>query len=658
MKKLVLILSMLLVSHCLQAQLSGTKTVSAANGDYLTLQAAINDLNTQGVGTGGVTFLVADGETFNVNNATDSLVVTATGTVDNPIVFKQSADGVKPVVNVTGVASVTDNSVIKLSGSDFVKLEGLDFRGDISTEYGVFVSSPAAANGCRSNIIQNCAITLDKTNTNPTYGVYLYAGTPVVPEGANKYNKFYNNTVQNCTYGYNFDNHNATVTNFDEENDVGAINNGTSIVNNTALCGIYLYGQMNCKVYKNKISNIAKLDATTSAPAAIGAASANPSANLTGTFEIYNNEISGVHSSTSSSYGVYFSQRKTLLNFYNNRISDVLTTSAESDAASGITMVATALTGNVYNNLIYDIQAPSAGSATSANPAPSVKGIDCRTGTAFNVYYNTVYLKFDVINPVNRSVCVYHGSMPCDFRNNIFVNLSTLPSDATNGFAASYFKNSNNATSYSQISATTDFNLHYAGIPQGNNQHLIFHALPATGTTAVNIETLAAYKTLLNPREQNSISQLPPFVSTTAGSYDFKLSSQLPVYAQPITAPLAITTDINGTLRHATNPTIGAYEYDASDIQNSVTNKQRTLTSYPNPFNNKTVINYTMVSAGLVKISVFNAQGQIVRELFSGMQSAGQQTLSFDATGLNSGVYYCKLESAGQNRVAKLLLIK
>lgn len=648
MKRIVTLLALLISAQFVQAEISGTKTISATTGDYLTLQAAINDLNTQGVGTGGVTFLVADGETFNINNATDSLVITASGTVDKPITIKQSANGVKPIINVTGVDAVTDNSIIKLKGSDFVILDGLDFRGDIKTEYGVFIASPAAAAGCLNNIVKNCSITLDKSNVNETYGVYLFAGKPLAPEGANKFNKFYNNTVQNCTYGYKFFNDNLTVANYDEENDVGTLDNGTSIVTNNALCGIYLYGQMNSKVFNNKISNIVKQDATSAAPAGIATASSTPSANLTGTFNIYNNEISGVQSSSSTVYGVYFSQRKTVLNFYNNKISGVLSTSTGNHAASGITMVATNLTGNVYNNLIYDIQAPS------ATTMPTVKGIDCRTGMAFNVYYNTVYLKYDAIVPTNRSVSLYHGSMPCDLRNNIFVNLTTMPSDVTTGYAASYFKNS--TTSYTEIATTTDRNLHYAGTAAGNNQHLIFYA--HSTSAPVYVETLAAYQLLLAPREQNSISQMPPFVSTTAGNFDFSLSSQLPVYAQPISTPVEILTDINGVVRNTTSPTLGAYEYDISSIENSVNARNLTLSNYPNPFNNKTVINYSLVSAAQVKVSVYNSQGQIVRELFNGVQNAGQQNLAFDATGLNSGVYYCKLETAGQNSIGKLLLVK
>ncbi|WP_337872967.1 hypothetical protein, partial [Ignavibacterium sp.] len=50
------VLLVLLLPITANAQLSGTKTIP---GDYPTLSAAITDLNTQGVGSGGVTFNVA-----------------------------------------------------------------------------------------------------------------------------------------------------------------------------------------------------------------------------------------------------------------------------------------------------------------------------------------------------------------------------------------------------------------------------------------------------------------------------------------------------------------------------------------------------------------------------------------------------------------------
>ncbi len=63
------------------AQLSGTKYIGGTTPDYATIKAAILDLNTQGVTTPGVTFLIRDGV-----YAEDSLdISTATSSASAPV---------------------------------------------------------------------------------------------------------------------------------------------------------------------------------------------------------------------------------------------------------------------------------------------------------------------------------------------------------------------------------------------------------------------------------------------------------------------------------------------------------------------------------------------------------------------------------------------
>jgi len=82
------------------------------------------------------------------------------------------------------------------------------------------------------------------------------------------------------------------------------------------------------------------------------------------------------------------------------------------------------------------------------------------------------------------------------------------------------------------------------------------------------------------------------------------------------------------------------------------------LQNYPNPFNNSTVISYQLANAGLVKLSVYNAKGEIVQNLVNTSQSAGTHNIQFKANGLNSGVYFYKLETAGKSMIGKMLMVK
>jgi len=66
--------------------------------------------------------------------------------------------------------------------------------------------------------------------------------------------------------------------------------------------------------------------------------------------------------------------------------------------------------------------------------------------------------------------------------------------------------------------------------------------------------------------------------------------------------------------------------------------------NYPNPFNPETVISYKLRVTGLVQLTIFNRIGQEVQILVSEMQKAGIHKLTWNAAGLASGIYYCRLD--------------
>jgi len=80
--------------------------------------------------------------------------------------------------------------------------------------------------------------------------------------------------------------------------------------------------------------------------------------------------------------------------------------------------------------------------------------------------------------------------------------------------------------------------------------------------------------------------------------------------------------------------------------------------NFPNPFNPSTQIRYALPEASSVSLSVYTVTGQKVASLVSGTQSAGWHHVSFDASGLNSGVYIYRLETSSMVLTKKLTLIK
>jgi len=79
--------------------------------------------------------------------------------------------------------------------------------------------------------------------------------------------------------------------------------------------------------------------------------------------------------------------------------------------------------------------------------------------------------------------------------------------------------------------------------------------------------------------------------------------------------------------------------------------------NYPNPFNPVTKIEFDLRTSANVKIIVFDALGKEVKELVSGMQTAGNHSISFDGAGLNSGAYYYALYANGTLMDTKAMML-
>lgn len=80
--------------------------------------------------------------------------------------------------------------------------------------------------------------------------------------------------------------------------------------------------------------------------------------------------------------------------------------------------------------------------------------------------------------------------------------------------------------------------------------------------------------------------------------------------------------------------------------------------SYPNPFNSSTKIQYNLPQDELVKVTIHNLRGAVVKELINNQQNAGSHTLTWDSTNASSGIYFCRLESGDKTTSLKLTLVK
>ena len=80
--------------------------------------------------------------------------------------------------------------------------------------------------------------------------------------------------------------------------------------------------------------------------------------------------------------------------------------------------------------------------------------------------------------------------------------------------------------------------------------------------------------------------------------------------------------------------------------------------NYPNPFNPSTTISYGIPRTAFVTVKIFNVLGQEVKTLFSGYQSTGVYTLSFNASDLGSGVYLYRIQAGTSVDIKRMVLVK
>ncbi len=80
--------------------------------------------------------------------------------------------------------------------------------------------------------------------------------------------------------------------------------------------------------------------------------------------------------------------------------------------------------------------------------------------------------------------------------------------------------------------------------------------------------------------------------------------------------------------------------------------------NYPNPFTQSTVISYSLPLDDFVEIRICNFLGESVETLISERQVKGNHEVTFNAAGLNGGVYFYLINAGGKVSSGKMILLK
>ncbi|HRE41794.1 MAG TPA: hypothetical protein PLG90_10725 [Ignavibacteria bacterium] len=254
-------------------------------------------------------------------------------------------------------------------------------------------------------------------------------------------------------------------------------------------------------------------------------------------------------------------------NIFRNKIYNVFSNSATNPTVSGL-LIAGGTVVNAYNNIVGDIKAPNSGTGTPTTPV--VRGINVTSTTAsssINLTNNSVFLNATSIGANFPTTGLFVTSnatattAALTLRNNIIINNST---PAGTGFNVAYQRST---TALNNYTSTSDYNLFYAGVPAPSS--LIHY----NGTTGY--QTIGDFKTLVTPREQNSVTENTTFTSLTGSSDDFlRPDSLIASFTESggITGT-GVTIDFRGLARYpdagypnnpsfpAFAPDLGAFEF-------------------------------------------------------------------------------------------------
>ncbi len=488
------LVALLFVVNAANAQaLTGTKTVGAGK-DYVTIQAAIADLNSEGVGAGGVVFNVDADHTETFSSPTAGRI-TVTGNIDDPIIFQKDGVGANPKITA-GVGTTTDrDGIIVIGGGDYITFDGIDVQERAANatnttrmEWGYAILKKDATDAAKNITIKNCEVTLNKANTS-SRGIYINnhiatSTTQLVIEGVAGIHEnitIQNNRVENANRGI-YANGNATYT--DDNLQITGNN-----ISNWTQYGIFIEQQNASLLIDNTVTNGSHTTGTIYGIYLNSIASPR----------IEGNRISGV-STTVSVHGISLNSTASP-RIARNRISGIETTGT-SATVRGINVTAGIDTATIVNNAVANLHAPN------SNSNSAVFGISV-TSIA-QLYHNTVHLNcVSSGTSAFLSAAVYiHINHNVVLRNNIFYNNSTVGTIVG-------LRISSNSQPFPNYDAASNNNLFYAGT--GENSYISF----ATGS--IKYANLAAHKAIGGgTRESESISGELHFLNITdATNSDF-----------------------------------------------------------------------------------------------------------------------------------------
>jgi len=110
---------------------------------------------------------------------------------------------------------------------------------------------------------------------------------------------------------------------------------------------------------------------------------------------------------------------------------------------------------------------------------------------------------------------------------------------------------------------------------------------------------------------------------------------------------------MTGVIRYVVNTTTVV-----GNIGSEIPDGFKLSQNYPNPFNPSTTIEFSVPKNSKVILKIYNAQGQEVAILTNREYLTGTYSVSWNASGFASGVYFCTMQADNFMQTKKLFLVK
>jgi hypothetical protein len=116
-------------------------------------------------------------------------------------------------------------------------------------------------------------------------------------------------------------------------------------------------------------------------------------------------------------------------------------------------------------------------------------------------------------------------------------------------------------------------------------------------------------------------------------------------------AALGGTNGVGGLLKYVGSTGI-------NNNTGSIPSEYKLEQNFPNPFNPSTTIRFSLPKSGFVTLKIYDVLGKEIETLVSENMNAGVQEISYDASKLNSGIYFYRINANGFSDARKMMLVK